>query len=64
MDGMTYMKLEKYAKNKDFFYEYLSLREMDNIRADEEDPMEVFRKKLIENNEQEFLQILIDEELI
>ena len=64
MDAEIFIQLETSVKDKDLFYEFLSLAEIDIIKEDDKNPYDIFKDKLIEKNEKEFLKLLEKNELI
>ncbi len=51
-------------KNKDYYIEFQNLEDIDLVNSGEENKIEVFKKTLIENEEEEFLELLIKNGLI
>lgn len=64
MDAELFIQLETSVKDKDLFYEFLSLAEIDNFKEGDNNPYDTFKDKLIEKNEKEFLKLLEKNELI
>ncbi len=64
MDAELFIQLETSVKDKDLFYEFLSLAEIDIIKDDDRNSCDIFKDKLIEKNEKEFLKLLEKNELI
>lgn len=64
MNGEIFIQLETSVKDKDLFYEFLSLAEVDNFKEGDNNPYDTFKDKLIEKNEKEFLKLLEKNELI
>ncbi len=64
MDAEIFIQLETSVKDKDLFYEFLSLAEIDILKEDDKNPYDIFKDKLIEKNEKEFLKLLEKNELI
>lgn len=57
-------QLLKSLKNEDFYIEFQNLENIDIIIHGEDDEYEKFKKTLLENDEKEFLELLIKNELI
>lgn len=51
-------------KNKDYYIEFQNLEDIDLINRGEENKIEVFKRTLIKNEEEKFLELLIKNELI
>ena len=64
MDAELFIQLETSVKDKDLFYEFLSLAEIDIIKDDDRNSCDIFKVKLIEKHEREFLKLLEKNELI
>ena len=64
MNGVLLGELEEAVKDKELLYEYFLLREIDILDEGTENPFEIFKNKLIEKDEKEFLDLLIKNNLI
>lgn len=64
MNSELFMQLETSVKDKDLFYEFLSLAEIDNFKEGDNNPYYTFKDKLIEKNEKEFIKLLENNGLI
>lgn len=64
MNGVLLGELEEAVKDKELLYEYFLLREIDILDESTENAFEIFKNKLIEKDEKEFLDLLIKNNLI